>query len=225
MTRRRAPSQKVQPPHRSPAPSPSAPSREDSKRETREALVRAAIELFSEQGLDAPSLDAICERAGKTRGAFYVHFATRDDLLAAAMERRNTALIESFLRQAAETSDGEPDVGRLVQVFAKAVDSGTFPPKDALRPAEFLGACARSQRVGEAHRQNLDVLRNALTALVAQGQGDESLRRDVDPRVMASLLMVIEAGVEIMLDVGFSFDAEALGKAVTTMIVRKSNRA
>ncbi|MCZ7684911.1 MAG: TetR family transcriptional regulator [Sandaracinaceae bacterium] len=54
---------------------------------TREALVDAAAELFAEQGLTGPSLDAICAKAGFTRGAFYVHFATRDDLIAAVVEK------------------------------------------------------------------------------------------------------------------------------------------
>src|SRR5215468_1777548 len=62
-------------------------ARELSKQETREALLRAAMTEFAAHGLDAPSLDAICARAGFTRGAFYVHFRDRDDLLAAVVER------------------------------------------------------------------------------------------------------------------------------------------
>src|SRR5512145_3027417 len=64
-----------------------ARARELSKQETRDALVRAAMSEFAEHGLDAPSLDAICARAGFTRGAFYVHFRDREELVAAVMER------------------------------------------------------------------------------------------------------------------------------------------
>ncbi len=52
-------------------------SRDETKQRTRDALIQAGLELFTEQGLDVPSLDAICDRAGFTRGAFYVHFADR----------------------------------------------------------------------------------------------------------------------------------------------------
>ena len=48
--------------------------RDAAKKETRSALIRAALKLFHEEGFDGPSLDAICARAGYTRGAFYVHF-------------------------------------------------------------------------------------------------------------------------------------------------------
>ncbi|HVH04632.1 MAG TPA: TetR family transcriptional regulator, partial [Myxococcota bacterium] len=69
-----------------PAESPKS-ARELAKQETREALVQAAIAEFAEKGLDLPSLDAICARAGFTRGAFYVHFRDREELLGAVMER------------------------------------------------------------------------------------------------------------------------------------------
>src|SRR4051812_40727719 len=75
-------------PHTAPYVNEVAPrTREETKQRTREALVEAGIALFAEQGLDGPSLDAICERAGFTRGAFYVHFRDRDELLQAVMER------------------------------------------------------------------------------------------------------------------------------------------
>src|SRR5690242_13784541 len=61
-------------------------TREATKQATREALVLAGKKLFAKKGLDGPSLDAICEQAGFTRGAFYVHFKDRDDLLAAVMD-------------------------------------------------------------------------------------------------------------------------------------------
>ena len=54
--------------------------RRETKQETREALISAALAEFAEHGFDAPSLDAICARAGYTRGAFYVHFRDRSDL-------------------------------------------------------------------------------------------------------------------------------------------------
>jgi AcrR family transcriptional regulator len=48
------------------------------KPETREALITAGMELFAKHGLDKPRLDDICEHAGFTRGAFYVHFEDRE---------------------------------------------------------------------------------------------------------------------------------------------------
>ena len=42
-----------------------AESRAEVKEQTREALIDAAAALFGREGLDGPSLDAICARAGR----------------------------------------------------------------------------------------------------------------------------------------------------------------
>lgn len=47
---------------------------------TRQKLLDAAAQVFAEEGLDAASVEAICERAGFTRGAFYSNFETKDEL-------------------------------------------------------------------------------------------------------------------------------------------------
>ena len=47
---------------------------------TRHKLLDAAAQVFAEEGLDAASVEAICERAGFTRGAFYSNFDTKDEL-------------------------------------------------------------------------------------------------------------------------------------------------
>lgn len=54
--------------------------------ENRAALIRAAAEVFSEQGFDAP-LSAIAKRAGVGQGVLYRHFRTRGELAFAAFER------------------------------------------------------------------------------------------------------------------------------------------
>ena len=51
-----------------------------SRERTRRKLLDAAAQVFAEVGLDAASVEAICERAGFTRGAFYSNFETKDEL-------------------------------------------------------------------------------------------------------------------------------------------------
>lgn len=50
---------------------------------TREEILVAAAEVFSEKGFDAASLDEIAKRAGRTKGAIYAHFQSKDDLMVA----------------------------------------------------------------------------------------------------------------------------------------------
>lgn len=47
---------------------------------SRNMLIRAATKLFHEQDYEDVSVDAICQAAGLTKGAFYYHFSSKDEL-------------------------------------------------------------------------------------------------------------------------------------------------
>ena len=51
-----------------------------SRENTRARLLEAAAQVFAEVGLDGASVEAVCERAGFTRGAFYSNFESKDEL-------------------------------------------------------------------------------------------------------------------------------------------------
>lgn len=51
---------------------------------TRERLIAAVIDLVREQGYAATSVDQLCAHAGVTKGAFFHHYASKDELAAAA---------------------------------------------------------------------------------------------------------------------------------------------
>ena len=53
---------------------------------TRSALLDAGARLFAERGVADSSVDAIAEAAGRTSGALYDHFGSKDGLLFALLE-------------------------------------------------------------------------------------------------------------------------------------------
>ncbi len=67
-----------------PSPSPSRATPRRSPGETRDALMEAAFGLVRRQGLAATSVDEICAAAGVSKGAFFHHFKSKDELAAAA---------------------------------------------------------------------------------------------------------------------------------------------
>ena len=199
---------KPQPPG---TPAPLSP-RELSKLRTRQALVDAALELFTAQGLDTPSLDAICERAGCTRGAFYVHFRDRDELIAAAMTARRHDVLATLL--------GAPDLSieRVLELFATAVESGAFPPKGAVRSGELVHACRRSKTVRDEQQRLVADTLARVTARVERGQAEGATRSDVSARSLALVLLLAEAGAELWLDLGVSFDVRSAANALSALL-------
>ncbi|MBN2027430.1 MAG: TetR/AcrR family transcriptional regulator [Actinobacteria bacterium] len=49
--------------------------------QTRQAIFETAIALFAKRGYDKVTIDDICEKVGVTKGAFYNHFKSKDQII------------------------------------------------------------------------------------------------------------------------------------------------
>ena len=77
--------------------------------QTRERLIDAAYEVFSELGIRDAPVELICERAGFTRGAFYSNFASKEELFLAVQEVQAQERLDR-LRVAVGAAIGAADV-------------------------------------------------------------------------------------------------------------------
>jgi|YelNatPaOPRAMG01_1025707.scaffolds.fasta_scaffold20307_3 AcrR family transcriptional regulator len=57
------------------------PSRRERGQRTRQRIYRTAIDLFARKGYENVSVDEICRRLGMTKGAFYAHFRSKDQII------------------------------------------------------------------------------------------------------------------------------------------------
>jgi AcrR family transcriptional regulator len=62
-------------------------SRGDSREQTTQRLLDAALKLIAKKGLEAASVENIAAAAGYTRGAFYSNFSSKDDLFIELLRR------------------------------------------------------------------------------------------------------------------------------------------
>ena len=170
-----------------------------------------------ERGIDAPSLDAICARAGHTRGAFYVHFRDREDFLIAVMER----IIGPFLDAVIVTGGDSHNLERTIDRFAQLVqvnlrgagrpDDLVFPPfSSGLAFHRILEACTRSPDMRRRVVRLLDEAVARLARTTRRGQLARSVRGDVDAEQFGFLLLTIALGVITAAELGVAFD---LGRA------------
>ncbi|MFE9061676.1 TetR/AcrR family transcriptional regulator [Streptomyces violaceusniger] len=88
------------------------PMRADARR-NREQILRAAREVFADQGPDAP-LDEIARRAGVGIATLYRRFPHRDDLHRGVAIEVLTALVEAGSRAAAEEDDAQLALRRFM---------------------------------------------------------------------------------------------------------------
>lgn len=89
------------------------PYSSEHKAQTRERIVGAARRLFNRHGFEQVSIERIMSEAGLTRGGFYHHFGSKDELYAAA--------VASFTRcnpfRANLKDDPPPAPGELARIL------------------------------------------------------------------------------------------------------------
>lgn len=74
----------------------------------KDRLIAAAIELFYRQGFGAVGVDRIIESAGVTKTTFYKHFDGKDELVVAAVQRRDEWESQAWARAVKNRAGDDP---------------------------------------------------------------------------------------------------------------------
>jgi AcrR family transcriptional regulator len=170
------------------------PKRRRSREETRQKLLDAALGVFARNGFERATVDEIVRDAGFSKGAFYVHFESKEDLFWEILRERLEAAQDS-LRQAIE-----PDV--TVEEAQRRILTTLFDTRarEPLSPAVYYEFTAHAMR-NEKVRERLAEFYARWHAFVVEtlGLAREAgmIRDDVDPVLQASALMATFEGAII----------------------------
>jgi AcrR family transcriptional regulator len=80
-------------------------------------IVAAAFAIFSEKGFAATRLDDIAARAGVSKGAIYLYFATKEDIFRAVVEQGVAPNLDALQGMAAQS----PAFGDLARAFTRMI--------------------------------------------------------------------------------------------------------
>jgi TetR/AcrR family transcriptional repressor of nem operon len=136
--------------------------------DARQRLINAVCDLVWENGYNAVTIDAICERAGVKKGSFYYFFDSKADLAAHAI----AALWESQKRE-------------IDKIFSREV-----PPLERL--TSYFEAIYRKQR--DKKEQFGRVLGCPYFTLGAEGSLDEKILCEVQ-KVLTSYVQYFESAI------------------------------
>ena len=116
---------------------------------TKTALMDAAREHFSSQGVEGASLRAIQRTAGLAPGTLQYHFASREDLLNALVAREQAGINRKVvsLASALAARPGAPDARALIEVLA--IPYVEFVIADPVRAPQYLRILAQLAGSGD----------------------------------------------------------------------------
>ncbi|MBI1886642.1 MAG: TetR/AcrR family transcriptional regulator [Chloroflexi bacterium] len=169
-----------------------APSlRQQRRLETRARLMEAAQSVFARQGYNAATIDEIVREAGFSKGAFYVHFASKEDLFWEMLEERIERQQAAF-RQVLDPK--QPMVENIERVLEGAFQMVRPEEPWPALVAEFAAHAARNEKVRERLSEMYGRWRAFLIELIEREKERGRVRADLDPEFAASLLIAVVEG-------------------------------
>lgn len=86
----------------------------------RDHLVETALQLFCQQGFRATGIDLVLKESGVAKKTLYNHFPSKDDLIIAALDKRDEdfmAKMRTTIARLAPLQDGDPRMSRILAFF------------------------------------------------------------------------------------------------------------
>jgi AcrR family transcriptional regulator len=156
----------------------------------RRELVDIALRLFLAKGYDATAVSEVIAAAGLSKGAFYHHFATKDDLLEAIALR----LVEESLCAIAPVLD-DRSLNAFERLDAYLAHSSNWKRQQGGRVMTAFTAIFRPENLLLYHRIHLTVLRKVspvLARIIGEGLADRVFDTP-DAEAAAEMLLLLSA--------------------------------
>jgi AcrR family transcriptional regulator len=143
-------------------------------------VLRSALQLIAERGVEGTSMDAIAAASGVSKATVYKHWANKDELLIDVI-RHQSACYPMF-----ESGHPREDMVDLLRHLAQKVKS-----EDLARIWPMIISYAMSNpEFGKALQQHVFMPRRDLVLrLLKEGEAKAGLRADIDPEFAMDMLI------------------------------------
>jgi AcrR family transcriptional regulator len=164
--------------------------RASSKSETtRDQLLQAATEVFSERGYEGADVREIARRAGRTTGSIYANFSGKAQLLFEAIGARGGADFDELLRSGAVATSA---AGLLADLGSHLLDSDGSSAPGLL--VEAFVAARRDPDLAEFVRALAEDRMHGVAAIVRRARLDGDIAGDVSTDALVRFAIVLALG-------------------------------
>ena len=180
----------------------------DHKQATRQRILEAAGRRFKQDGIDGAGVAAVMSDAGLTNGAFYAHFASKEDLVANVLadqlrvQRQNFDSqpgLEAFIRaylspdHRDHCADGCPSAALLDEIVRRPAATRQVFTDELLTTADDIAARLDRADAEEARTDALTILGLMIGTLqLARALTDRDLSDQILARSREAALKLLE---------------------------------
>jgi len=184
----------------------------ETQKARREHILDAAERCFAQNGFHATSMQMLCKAAGISAGALYVHFDSKEALIAGICERDRSEFQEHF----AGIADA-PDVLGALDALARHYFVEESQHKLAM-VVEIGAESMRNENVRDLFSTCDKAIQDSFTELLKRLTAEQRIAPALAPEDAAKMIQVIGDGLLWRRAVDPKFDGEAMLPTVLTLI-------
>jgi AcrR family transcriptional regulator len=172
-------------------------SRRDRKaRETRRKILQAALELFSERGVEAVTVEEIADRADFARGTVFNHFSSKETLCQGLGELQLEALQEAVENGKIAGPNASDKIVQALRVLSE------MPGSSPEQCRAIIGRILAAKQPGEMpeHRRKIFEM---LEGWAVEGQRRGELREDIPAGELACFVMGLQFQATLLWAFGY----------------------
>ncbi len=177
--------------------------------EKRPLILRAATEVFAEQGFNSVTVAAIADRAGIGKGTVYEYFSSKDELLFAVFEWMNEGI---FDRIHGLIEVGGTNLDRLRGLLGLGAQITREQMEMQAVVLDFWSA-SRGTKLEERYNQacltTFRAYRRLVADVIREGQTAGEIRSEVDPEAVAAMVVAAMDGLGVQIFFDRELDPEA----------------
>lgn len=161
---------------------------ERKKKETREKIVKVAVDLFQEQGFNSTTMEQIAAKADVARKTLYNYFPVKE----AIVDEYVRGISRRLAQESLETIQNLPDTrSRLLAALKNAYGWVEINP-------EFTGICLsyRMKNMFQTGKKKIETGTQVILAeIIMQGQQEGEIRRDISEKLLVANIDFLRSAV------------------------------
>ncbi|WP_203932850.1 TetR/AcrR family transcriptional regulator [Virgisporangium ochraceum] len=181
---------------------------------TRNSLITSALALFERRGFDRTSVQEIADHASLTKGAFYHHFESKDDLLRHIQEEYLEAQLVAIQQIEAGSDDPKVRVAELIRFSLTSVAEYRAHVTIFYQERRYF----TGELFAEVTRKR-DLVEAAFAGMVADGVARGVFRSDIDAKIATFGLVGMCAWAYQWLNTGGKLSVDEVARQFSAMVL------
>jgi AcrR family transcriptional regulator len=171
---------------------PTSPANADAPGDRREAILVAAARVISQHGVRGLRVEDVASEAGVSPPLLYYHFASRQGLIRAALERASDKAPSAALRESSQ--DGNAYAAIEAALLAE-LDDHAGVRDNAVVWGEVSASAVFEPELRDDVRRVTETWKATVADSIRRGVDDGSVRADAEPDEAAELLITLVDGL------------------------------